>query len=133
MEDSITLIEAGAIIGGILNLVLLIKIWGMTNDISEMKLQMRKMLNNVRIMRGHSYFEYDLDESYEAFEDDMNDIEEMIFCERLEEARYRLKKLEYNLNKMKEAEKQSGYNDKEEMFKKMEEQIADKFKILGKQ
>jgi hypothetical protein len=133
MEDPMTLIEAGAIISAILNLILLFKIWSMTNDIREMKYQMRKILNNVRVMRGHSYFEYGLNESYEAFEDDMDDIAEMIFCERLEEARYRLKKLEYNLNKMKEAEKQSGYNEKEEMIKKMEEQIADKFKILGKQ
>lgn len=133
MEDSIAIIEVVAIIFGILNLILFFKIWSMTNDIREMKYQMRKILNNVRVMRGHSYFEYGLNDSYEAFEDDMDDIAEMIFCERLEEARYRLKKLEYNLNKMKEAEKQSGYNDNEEMIKKMEEEIAYKFKILGKQ
>ena len=121
MEDAIELIKAVIIIAGILNLILLIKIWRMTDDIREMKYQLQKVLNNVRVIRAHSYFKYGQDECYEAFEDDMNEIEELIFCDRLDEARYRLKKLKYNLNKMKEAEKQSGSNDKEEMIKKMEE------------
>ena len=132
MEDAIELIKAVIIIAGILNLILLIKIWRMTDDIREMKYQLQKVLNNVRVIRAHSYFKYGQDECYEAFEDDMNEIEELIFCDRLDEARYRLKKLKYNLNKMKEAEKQSGSNDKEEMIKKMEERISSTFKRIEK-
>lgn len=132
MEDTIELIKGVIIIAGILDLILLIKIWRMTDDIREMKYELRKVLNNVRIIRAHSYFKYGQDECYEAFEEDMNEIEELIFCDRLDEARYRLKRLVFNINKVKEANKDAGYNDDQDMIKKMEERIASTFKRLEK-
>ena len=130
MENVSELTNVVAIIFGVLSLILFIKIWIMTDDIRELKYQVRKILNNVRRIRGHSYYEYGLDTSYEAFDNDIEEIKELIFCEQFDEAKYRLKKLMYNFNKAKKADEEASYGGDSEMMGRMEEAIADLLNVL---
>jgi hypothetical protein len=95
----------------------------MTNDISELKHLIRKLVD-----KNPNYL-YGYDTSYDAFMKDINDIEELIYCDRYVEARCSLKKLMYNFNKVKQDDLEFGYSGKyyldpmEERLKELEKQL----------
>ena len=125
MENTYELMNVVCIIAGIFSLLLLIKVWRMTDDISELKSHMRAIM---RLVNKNPNYQYDYDTSYDAFLKDIEEIEELIYCEQAAEARYRLKRLMYHFNKDKQSNLESGYL-LEYDWDKMEERI----KVLEKQ
>ena len=128
--NGIELLNLIFLISAVMGLILFIKVWAMTNDIKGMKYQIRAIKNYVT---REAHFQYGQDTSYNAFKCDIEEIEEMMYCEQMGEARFRLKKLEYNLNILKQYHEESGYEcENKEEIKIMEDTIYSLLKELEK-
>lgn len=114
------------VISGFLGLILFIKIWRMTDDMRDIVNQIK----NIReILDNSPHYQYGHDTSYEAFQKDIQEIEELMSCAQTQEARYRLKKLIYNFNKEKDSQSdyERNYNAqlqlKEEIISRLLEEL----------
>lgn len=129
MENISEIMTVIWIIAGIFSLILFCKIWRMTDDINELKYHIRVIR---RLVNKNPNYLYRHDTSYDAFSKDIEEIEELMYCEQAAEARYRLKKLMYNFNKAKKASLESGYSSKYD-WDKMEKRLNELEKQLPKQ
>lgn len=96
------------ILAGFLSLAYLIKIWIMCNNVRDIKSTLTKSM----------HYRYGEDTSLEAFQRDIDEVEELIFCEQFSEAKYRLKKMEYSLNKEKAYYQEKNFVDEETLTTK---------------
>jgi hypothetical protein len=129
MENISEIMTVIWIIAGIFSLILFCKIWRMTDDINELKYHMRAIR---RLVNKNPNYLYGHDTSYDSFLKDIEEIEELMYCEQSAEARFRLRKLMYNLNKAKQADLESGYPSKYD-WDKMEKRLNELEKQLPKQ
>ena len=129
MENISEIMTVIWIIAGIFSLILFCKIWRMTDDINELKYHMRVIR---RLVNKNPNYLYGHDTSYDSFLKDIEEIEELMYCEQSAEARFRLRKLMYNLNKAKQADLESGYPSQYD-WDKMEKRLNELEKQLPKQ
>jgi hypothetical protein len=129
MENISEIMTVIWIIAGIFSLILFCKIWRMTDDINELKYHMRVIR---RLVNKNPNYLYGHDTSYDSFLKDIEEIEELMYCEQSAEARFRLRKLMYNFNKAKQADLESGYPSQYD-WDKMEKRLNELEKQLPKQ
>ena len=129
MENISEIMTVIWIIAGIFSLILFCKIWRMTDDINELKYHIRVIR---RLVNKNPYYQYGHNTSYDAFLNDIEEIEELMYCEQSAEARFRLRKLMYNINKAKQADLESGYPSQYD-WDKMEKRLNELEKQLPKQ
>ena len=88
MSETTTII---IIVFGILSIILFFKVWRMCNRVSKIKEILEESIKPKR----YDYFE---NSSLEVLMAECRHIKEMAACGKIEEAKYNLKRLEYNLS-----------------------------------
>ena len=89
------------IISGILNIILFFKIWGMCNNVKEVKELLER--SNTGKLYDHLH-----NNSIDALRAEALTIEEMIFCGKIQEAKENYKRLQFQMMKKEERHKQFG-------------------------
>lgn len=112
------------IIFGILSLILFIKVWAMCNRVRNIQ----ELIENANKDQQYNFWN---NGSSDTLRSEIRKIEELIFCDQKEEAKLRLKRIQFHLNQEKEYYETRGYNidyymsEKNEMINELLESLGE--------
>lgn len=111
-----------AIVFGFLSLILFFKVWGMCNNVRDIK-------EHLEAASKPKSYHYLLNASYGALKEEVLTIKELAFCGRKEEAQIGLKRLQYQLNEERKHYEERGCDinyhmkDKKALIAELEEHL----------
>lgn len=121
MEDFLILL---CIVPGILVIILFFKVWAMCNRVRNIQ----ELIENANKDQQYNFWN---NSSSDTLRSEIWKIEELIFCDQKEEAKLRLKRIQFHLNQEKEYYEKRGYNidyymsEKNEMIKELLESLGE--------